>query len=267
MNKPKERQWFLFGDVHGNFKPIRDFWLRAKLQEKMANKENILICLGDFGANFFLEENNRDEQFKEKIGKYPFTYFCIRGNHEQRPSILMAEHPDEWHYEGFHGGIVMVENKYPYIKYAMDYPSLYDIEGYRTLVIPGAYSVDKYRRLQMGWSWFENEQLTDNEMNMGIKLINAIGKKCDLVLSHTCPLIYEPTDLFLSCVDQSMVDKTMERYLGHIEWDLDYKAWCWGHYHQHREYPSPDGRRRLMLMHDAVRLEDVMNVKDYVETL
>jgi 3-oxoacid CoA-transferase subunit A len=121
----------------------------------------------------------------------------------------------------------------------------------------------------MGWSWFENEQLTQEEMNEGLELINILNNKCDLVLSHTCPIIYEPTDLFLSCVDQSMVDKSMERYLGEIEYTLDYKAWCWGHYHQHREYPSPDGRRRLMLMHDVVRLKDVMETEatEYVEIL
>jgi 3-oxoacid CoA-transferase subunit A len=104
-------------------------------------------------------------------------------------------------------------------------------------------------------------------MEIGRLLLDLEQWKCDLVLSHTCPIIYEPTDLFLSCIDQSMVDKTMERYLGEIEYKLDYRAWCWGHYHQHREYPSPDGRRRLMLMHEVVRLEDVMESKDIIKTI
>ena len=285
MNKiPKT---YIIGDIHGDFRPVRDFWMRAKLNEKMTlNREDqVLICLGDFGANFFF--NHRDEGFKEKLGKYPFTYFVIRGNHEERPSICAEKYPDKWHSEEFFGGIVWVENSYPYIKYASDYVDYYEIpyaKDYlspenpldddvevtltcKTITIPGAYSVDKYRRLQMNWSWFENEQLTQEEMNEGLELINNLGNKCDLVLSHTCPIIYEPTDLFLSCVDQSMVDKTMERYLGEIEFNLDYKAWCWGHYHAHREYPSPDGRRRLMLMHGVVRLEDVMEAEDCVEVL
>lgn len=254
----KELNIYLMGDLHGDFRPVRDFWLRAKLSEKMAEKENVLICLGDFGGNFFF--NYRDDNFKEKLGKYPFTYFVIRGNHEERPSICAEKYPDKWHKEEFFGGLVWVENDYPHIKYAWDIPMVYEINGYRALVFPGAYSVDKYRRLQMGWSWFENEQLDEWEMRKGRELVMRYDLKCDLVLSHTCPIIYEPTDLFLSCVDQSMVDKSMERYLGEIEYNLNYRAWCWGHYHQHREYPSPDGRRRLMLMHDVVRLEDVMNI-------
>ena len=249
-NKIKPQFFYMIGDIHGNYKVIRDFWLRAKLSENMAEKDNVLICLGDFSANYFM--NERDKQFKEKIGKYPFTYFVIRGNHEERPSVMMSNNPSAWHYEGYQGGIVIVENEYPYIKYAMDYPSLYMIDGFKTLVLPGAYSVDKYRRLQMGWSWFEGEQMTVDEMLMGHHLVDAINYKCDLVLS---------------VVDQAMVDKSTERFLGDIEYKLDYRAWCWGHYHQHREYPSPDGRRRLMLMNEVVRLVDVLEEEGYVEVL
>ena len=258
---------YLMSDIHGDFRPVRDFWLRTKLKEKMTldREDQVLIITGDFGGNFFF--NHRDENFKEKLGKYPFTYFIIRGNHEERPEVCMEKYPDKWHHEIYFSNHVLVENDYPYIKYAWDFPLKYIINGYSTIVIPGAYSVDKYKRLQMGWSWFEKEQLNEDEMEIGRLLLDLEQWKCDLVLSHTCPIIYEPTDLFLSCIDQSMVDKSMERYLGEIEYNLDYRAWCWGHYHQHREYPSPDGRRRLMLMHNAVKLEDVMNVKDYVEIL
>ena len=79
------------------------------------------------------------------------------------------------------------------------------------------------------------------------------------MLSHTCPVIYEPTDLFLSIVDQSMVEKDMERYLGQIEYQLDYKAWLWGHYHQFRDYPRTDERYRTMLFNDAA-----VDLKDYM---
>ena len=258
---------YLMSDIHGNFRPVRDFWLRAKLKEKMTlNREDqVLIITGDFGANFFF--NHRDEEFKEKLGKYPFTYFIVRGNHEERPSICAENASDDWQLETYFGNLVWVEKQYPYIKYALDGMATYNINGYKTLVIPGAYSVDKYRRLQLGWSWFEYEQLQRWEMEDGRYMIKLNDNKYDLVLSHTCPIIYEPTDLFLSVVDQSMVEKDMERFLGEVEYNLDYRAWCWGHYHQHREYPSPDGRRRLMIMHDAVRLEDVMESKDVVETL
>lgn len=252
---------YVMGDIHGSFKPIRDFHLRHNTNKEYNEADKTMILLGDAGLNFFF--NHRDEEFKRKLGKYPFTYFVVRGNHEERPSICAEKNPDKWHQEPMWGWNVWVENDYPYIKYAMDYVTMYFIpykneEDERcmpsiakTLVIPGAYSVDKYKRLQAGWSWFPQEQLSESEKLTGKSLLDAFDWKCDLVLSHTCPIIYEPTDLFLSVVDQSMVEKDMERYLGEIEYKLNYKAWMWGHYHQFRDYPRTDGRYRTMLFNDA----------------
>ena len=243
---------FLMGDVHGRFQPIRDFvtYMNSTLDPmKRLDSSDTLILLGDFGGNFFF--NYRDDDFKTKLGKYNLTYFVVRGNHEARPSKRMEESPQDWHYENYFGNSVMVENKYPYIKYAMDEPRQYYIYGHSTLIIPGAYSVDKFFRIKNGWSWFEDEQLTDAEMDLGRELITAYPN-WDIVLSHTCPVNYEPTDLFLSSVDQSMVDKTMERYLGEIEYRINYKLWAWGHYHANRIYPKVDDSDRLMLFNTAV---------------
>ena len=74
----------------------------------------------------------------------------------------------------------------------------------------------------------------------------------DLVISHTCPWFYMPTDLFLPGLDQSTVDNTMERYLGELEYDLDYKRWAWGHYHADRLYPWVEGKEKLMLFNEKV---------------
>lgn len=244
--------YYAIGDLHGDYKPVRDFVQRnIQLHRDVANDEdNVLICLGDFGGNYFF--NYRDDSFKEKLGKYPFTYFVIRGNHEQRPSIITNDNPDTWHYEYYFENKVLVENAYPYIKYALDEPAVYKIAGKRTLILPGAYSVDKYYRLQNGWSWFEHEQLSEEERNAGEALCNAIDFKTNLVLSHTCPLIFEPTDLFISSVDQSTVDKTMERWLGQVEYQLDYDLWLWGHYHADRMYPEG---KQIMLFHQALKLD------------
>ena len=265
----KQPKIFAIGDIHGKWQTVRDFYLTNKIQEKIKREErdnNILILLGDAGLNYFL--NERDESTKRKISEYPFTYFVIRGNHEERPSICAAKNPELWHTETYWGNTVYVENQFPHIKYALDEVALYEIptndeqnSAIRTLVIPGAYSVDKYYRLQNGWSWFEGEQLTHEEMVKGSFLLETVDNKVDLVLSHTCPIIYEPTDLFLSFVDQSMVDKTMERYLGKVEYELEYRAWLWGHFHATREYPrTADDSKRLMLYDNTV-----VKVLDYIQ--
>ena len=250
-----KRCWII-GDIHGSYIPIENFIRRNEDTIDFSPETDLMILLGDVGLNYY--KNERDIKIKKKINKYPFTYFCIRGNHEARPSICAAENPKEWD-TLYLGGPVWVEKRFPNIIYAMDCPCIYNINGYKTLVIPGAYSVDKYYRINNGWNWFEDEQLTPEEMDLGRKLIET-NPAVDLVLSHTCPSIYIPTDLFLSFVDQSTVDNTMERYLGEIEYTLDYKWWLWGHYHAFRRYPvTEDGRQRIMLSagQEVVKLEDI----------
>ena len=244
----------VLGDIHGEFQPIRDLYQNNK-EYFDSFDENILILLGDVGFNYFF--NHRDIKFKEKVGKYPFTYFCIRGNHEQRPSIIMEDNPADWEMQSRFGNEVYVEKEYPYILYALDTVAYYNIEGYNTLVIPGAYSVDKFFRLNSGRSWFEKEQLDEQEKEEGLKLIKEIGNKADLVLTHTCPAIYIPSDLFLPTVDQNTVDNGMERYLGEIEFNLKYKMWLFGHYHAFRCYPKYEGKRVIMLFNkSALNLTD-----------
>ena len=70
-----------------------------------------MVLLGDAGLNYFFD--HRDEKLKEKLGKYPFTYFLIHREPRGRPSNCMKKNPDEWHMEAMFGGQVYVENKYP----------------------------------------------------------------------------------------------------------------------------------------------------------
>lgn len=281
---------YVMGDIHGKYQPVRDFWLRAKEKQKMTrSRENqVIILLGDAGLNYFF--NHRDKELKTQLGKYPFTYFVVRGNHEERPSNCMVKEPDKWDIEKFWDGMVYVEKEFPYIKYADDGPAIYNIpyivtpcelrddnengdiewndlaDYYKTLVLPGAYSVDKFYRLQRGYSWFEDEQMSLPEREYAWDLIGRNGHEFDLILSHTCPICFEPTDLFLPMVDQAMVDKDMERFMGAVEYATDYTAWMWGHYHGYRDYPRTDGKKKLMLFHEAIELNQYMS-NDIVEVL
>lgn len=258
--KNENKHIYILGDIHGSFKPIRELTLKISKNLDWKNKKNnILILLGDFGANFFFDY--RDKNLKEKLEKYPFIYFVIRGNHEERPSICMQTHPEDWGYEWWFDNQVYVEKAYPYIKYALDDVAIYNIAGAKTLIIPGAYSVDKYYRLHYQLPWFSNEQLSVNEMDEGMRLINQ-NPRFDLVLSHTCSINYEPTDLYLNKVDQTLVEKNMEQYLAKIENKIDYKLWCFGHYHETRLYPKYNNKQMLMLYCDkAIELTEWLDDK------
>lgn len=252
---------FAIGDLHGSIYPIENFYSRNKNKFNFSPETDLIICLGDVGANFFL--NKRDKKFKKQLSELPFTYFCIRGNHEARASDVQSTAPEQWYTKPFgkNDSTVLVEKQFPHIKYAADIPTIYNINGYKTLTLPGAYSVDKYYRLQNHWTWFENEQLTEEEMKRGLRMIER-DPAFDLILSHTCPINYEPTDLFLSQIDQSTVDKTMERYLSEIEYKVDYKLHLFGHFHNFRIYPKNNDKQTIMLFN-----KEVFNIIEYFKIL
>ena len=243
-------RWFLLGDLHGEAAPIDLFYWDNRDRLNLDDGNNHIILLGDVGANFGLK-GLRDQRFKKALSQYPFTSICLRGNHEARVQNVINGNPRGWKQEHKYGGTIYVEKKYPKIEYLSDVPAVYEFAGYKTLSIPGAYSVDKWYRLSHKWTWFADEQLTEEEMELG-RVLKKTEAPFDLVISHTCPWFYMPTDLFLPGLDQSTVDNTMERYLGELEYDLDYKRWAWGHYHADRLYPWVDGKEKLMLFNEKV---------------
>lgn len=203
---------YITGDTH------RDF---SRLKNMHFNKNDILIILGDVGINYFM--NEEDNQIKEYLNRLNIKLFCIRGNHEERP-----ENIDDYKEIDMLDGKVYIEEKYPNLIFAKD-GEIYNIDGKRILVIGGAYSIDKDYRLIHGYKWFKDEQLTNEEMN---NILNKVkGKSFDIVLTHTCPYKYEPVEVFLSFIDQSKVDKSMEHFLDKIEESISYGKWYCGHYH------------------------------------
>lgn len=134
-------------------------------------------------------------------------------------------------------GFVFEQEKWPTIHYFQDF-GVYWINGLRTAVIGGAYSVDKWYRLGRGLKWFEDEQLSVIEQQECKRSLTLSSNKYDLVLTHTCPVSWEPTDLFLSVVNQSKVDKSMELFLEDMKDTLDWDVWLFAHYHTDRiEHP------------------------------
>lgn len=245
-----KQNWYLLGDIHGEAAAIEYFYNQNRERLNLDDCQNNIILLGDVGLNYSIT-GLADFYYKKSLSKLPFTYICLRGNHESRVSEVIKRYPSKWEKIEKYGGIVYVEKDFPNIEYLVDGPAIYEFSGYKTLSLPGAYSVDKWIRLVNNWQWFANEQLSEEEMQYGRELVER-EKSVDLVISHTCPIAFEPRDLFLASIDQSQVDKTMELYLGEIEARLDYHRWAWGHYHEDRLYPWDGEKEKLMLFNEHV---------------
>lgn len=212
---------YITGDCHGNFYDIKMFCKKHKTK-----RSDIIIILGDAGINYYGDE--RDVRLKKMLKDTTITFFCIHGNHEIRPQNIPTYITKQWH-----EGTVFFEEKYPNILFAKD-GEIFDFGGQKCIVIGGAYSVDKYYRLEHGYGWWPDEQPSEQiKHDFCNNLINA-GNKVDVVLSHTCPLRYEPVESFLPFVDQSAVDKSTEKWLDSLIGRFSFKRWYCGHYHTNK---------------------------------
>lgn len=272
-------KWFITGDTHGDaaefktrLKGLLKYDLRASarnvLEARAPEDEEIwVIILGDFGGNFGGGYTDEDKAFKEVLKNSNINYFVIRGNHDQRPSKIMAQHEGLWHTQTKFGGLVIVEDCYPNIYYAADCPEVYEIAGRKTLVLPGAYSVDKHWRVANEANygcklWFEDEQMTEAERAMALQLCEANDNKFDVVLSHTCPWSYIPRyspNLAKKGITFSSIDQTMEYFFDDIDKKIEYKAWIYGHHHDN--YQEKRGGRFQICLYE--RIEDFDKLVDY----
>lgn len=236
-------KFILTGDTHRSETCARINYIKSI----HPNTNFSLIILGDSCINYFLDE--RDQQHKTELEKCEINIYCVRGNHEQRPelvdNIIQVYDPTV-------NGCIYFEKKYPHIRYFID-GEVYIINNKSVLVLGGAYSVDKYYRLATGAKWFEQEQLNEEERKKIFEKIS--GQHFDIILSHTCPFSMRPTDLFLSMIDQSTVDNSMEIWLETLRNYITYNTWVWGHYHDDR-IQEPE---HYMLFRHFVDIEDIYN--------
>ena len=203
-------KWFVTGDTHGVFNRF----------STMDRDEHIgTIILGDVGINVYGEP--MDGVFKKQLNeKYPnIEFFCVRGNHEARPEGVQNI---KIRYNRDVSGYVWEEEKFPQIHYFMD-GGEYNINGKSVLVLGGAQSVDKEMRLINHYPWFEDEELTDEEMQSILERVQY--KEFDFVFSHTCPISWIDKPLL------SNFENRTEKFLETVKTNIEFGVWAFGHFH------------------------------------
>jgi len=229
------------GDLHAR-------WDRLLFLKDLPDDSTAIIVLGDLGADFFCDKMERSR--KDTLNSFHNYIYAIRGNHDKRPEDV--EDYKLIYDENVKGEVYCCEKRWPYIRFFQD-GKVYEINGHSALCIGGAYSVDKDFRVMFGHPWFANEQLSNKEMADILNSVN--GKSFDFVFTHTCPISWEPRDLFLPSIDQRRVDKTMENFLEDVKKAIKFKVWLFGHYHDDRIV-----RKGVELFYkDVQELEEVFN--------
>lgn len=220
---------FITGDTHRKFDRIEKFCLENK-----TTKDDLMIILGDAGINYFL--NDRDYAYKKYLSSLPITFFFIHGNHEERPEKIKTYNLI---FDDMVHGLVYIENEFPSLLFAKD-DFLYGINDKCYYVFGGGCSVDKYYRLTTGMKWFPSEinhKLVKNInklLDTGESTVDYLINQTNITfgyLTHTCPLKYEPEAAKLEGVDESTVDKSLEKLFDRFDNMGEYDTWYCGHWH------------------------------------
>ena len=82
--------FYITGDTHGDFSRYSQF-----AEDMQPTKEDTMIVLGDAGLNY--HRNKTDKERKAFVSSFPFTTFCIYGNHEIRPADITSYKMREYH--------------------------------------------------------------------------------------------------------------------------------------------------------------------------
>lgn len=217
---------WITGDKHGDFSEVKAFCRVNRTQP-----EDLLIVLGDAGINYYRDE--RAAEIASEVSRLPITLFCVHGNHEARP-----ETREGYELREGYGGRIYVNPRYPNIHFPVD-GEIYTIGNQRIAVIGGAYSVDKFYRLRNRWSWFEDEQPSDEIKARFEAALNRVGWQVDAVLSHTCPESVVPRKKLPPLADDFLpVDTSTEAWLETVRKRLTFRKWYAGHFHiEHTDGP------------------------------
>ena len=228
-------RFFITGDKHRDFEYIKDF-----CQKLNTRKKDVLIVLGDAGFNYF--GDMRDDKLKSEVSELNITLFCIHGNKENRPQNIPT-----YGIKNFCGAKVYYEPRYPNILFAID-GEVYNFEGKKYMVVGGAHSVDKMRCLENNTPFWEDEMPNEKikarvELELECENNNVYG-----MLTHTCPISYLPTEMFISTHQSNTanksprklksakpfkldIDRSTELWLDDLEKKINYEVWYCGHYH------------------------------------
>ncbi len=214
------------GDLHGSI-DIERLGKRkmGDLEKRLAG--GTLLIAGDFGLVW--DGSRSDSYWLDWLADKKYDIAFVDGNHEN--FRLLATFPEtEWN-----GG--RARRIRPNVFHLLRGES-YVIEGRRLWTFGGAESHDKEWRKE-GVSWWPEELPSEDEYARGLKTLDRIGWKADLVLTHTAPqsLIDARDDL----LPEVRAANRLSRYLDDVSKHLSFGHWFIGHYHRDADLPSGHG--------------------------
>ena len=202
---------YITGDTHGNIDLKR---IKTYFSNKYVTKEEYLIILGDAGMIW-----SENECFIHDYAFLGLTILFIDGNHENFE--LLNKFP----IVTFNGARChrLYSNVYHILR-----GEVIELNGLLLFCMGGATSIDKvYRTNRI--SWWEEENITIEDIENGLNNLEKYNFRVDYVLTHCAPSKVVKK-MFNYDVDSNT--KVLEEFMS----QLKYKYWFFGHYHKDQTY-------------------------------
>jgi hypothetical protein len=244
----------LSGDFHGNavgeLAILTKKHLLTKLSLQTYQSITYHIILGDGG---FLWPGNGKADVKSYrvFSVRHFPVLSVIGNHEP---MLGMKLPEE---DIGIGETVYLVNKKPLIAY-LKRGKVYRIDGFKFLVLGGALSIDKARRVP-GRSWWENEYWSDQERVDLARLLDQ-DNTFDYVLSHTGPNRVNNRLFSAFFADSPKFEDEVAIMNDGVDLAVSCKGWFCGHWHQDAVYTDEKMKRSYQYLYKDVELLEPLNM-------
>lgn len=283
--------FYITGDIHGDIEKIVKFSKNNNLSEQDTiiilgdaglnfyhNKtdDKIKRILNELGSKIFCIHGNHEIR-PETIETYHISEYCNGQVYieERYPNIIFAKDGEIYNFNGNKtlvcGGAYSVDKWYRIYRTLERYYAKIPEKLYSDKMLYEAYNyifgisvpnktklfqwmTEAYNSLPDSVKfWWENEQPSEITKQYVEKQLEKNNWNIDIVLTHTCPIEFEPVDMFISGIDQDSVDDSTEKWLQKIEQKLNYKYWYAGHFHIDRKVND----KFTLMFNDFVELKEV----------
>ena len=246
---------YITGDTHSDFTRLSTG--KFPIQKEMTKNDYVIIC-GDFGGVWtFEQESNQEKYWLDWLNSKNFTTLFVDGNHENFTRLY------NYPVEKWHGGKVhKIRDSVLHLMrgeiFDIDNKKFFSFGGARSHDIQdGILNLDEEEKIYVyrkrgasfrirGYSWWDLELPTQDEMKNGIKNLERENYKVDYIITHCCP----------TSVQAMLSRGTYKRdyltdYFQEISEKCEFKKWYFGHYHDTKQINS----QFVLLYEDIVPLE------------
>lgn len=258
---------FVTGDTHG--KVVERFSYKQNPALRQLTNEDILFILGDFGQPFGPETLKEAEYVFKFLDKKPWKTIIVGGNHDDYgfwqscPKVkILNGNARQARLCGTTFNIFFI-----------DEISIFDIENFHILIIPGAESHDANILLDPKDPMFKHKRQFYKRHNEWFRVINQtwwpqekidvqnnaefiehhMDEHFDFVFTHDAPALIN--SWFKRSSDLARRNSTAgQLFLEELRKTLDFDVWMHGHFHFDSIWPQEYDERLYCIYHNILQL-------------